>query len=160
MATRTTKRRRTSVPSSTTTRRKTGQPHALDRRRVLATVGIGASGLFLTACGGSSGSGRSTDLGDAGGDGPQDYSVLFAEFEPADEPNGDPAMVDWPGWMDDLDPEIKQLYEFQLVNGELMRWMPCFCGCHLEDGHRNNRDCYVDTVNPDGSVVFDRMAPT
>ncbi len=37
--------------------------------------------------------------------------------------------------------------------------MPSFCGCG-GDGQRNNRDCYVTSVNPDGSVVFDAMAPT
>jgi len=56
-----------------------------------------------------------------------------------------------------LDVEQTGLYEFQVVNGDLMRWMPCFCGCHRSDGHRNNRDCYVEAVNPDGScptVIF------
>jgi hypothetical protein len=57
--------------------------------------------------------------------------------------------------MDRFDPEVKELYAFQVENGDLMRFMPCFCGCHLEDGHRSNRDCYVEAVNPDGSVVFD-----
>ena len=41
-----------------------------------------------------------------------------------------------------------------------MRYIPCFCGCGLNDGHRSNRDCYVSRVNSDGSVVFDSMAPT
>ena len=89
-----------------------------------------------------------------------DYSPRFAAFEPAEEPNADPAKVVWPPWMDRYPAEVKRLYEFQLVNGELMKYMPCFCGCNAEDGHRNNRDCYVEEVKPDGSVVFDRMAPT
>jgi hypothetical protein len=59
-----------------------------------------------------------------------------------------------------FDPEVKRLYEFQIVNGPLMRYMPCFCGCGQTAEHRGNRDCYVKAVNPDGSVVFDSMAPT
>lgn len=133
-------------------------------------------GMVLTGCGGSQlVSGPPTQAPQTATTGPAtppsatladeleglvDYSARFAQYEPADEPNGDLAKVVWPQWLLDLDPEIKQLYEFQILNGPLMRYMPCFCGCQNEDGHRNNRNCYVDTVNPDGSVVFDSMAPT
>ena len=55
---------------------------------------------------------------------------------------------------------LRRRLAFQVSNGALMRYMPCFCGCQWEDDHRNNRDCYIDRVNPDGSVVFDAMAPT
>ena len=91
---------------------------------------------------------------------PVDFAERFAAFAPAEEPNGDLSRVTWPDWLDRFDPEVRGLYAFQVVNGDLMRWMPCFCGCHRGDGHRNNRDCYVEAVNPDGSVVFDSMAPT
>lgn len=57
-------------------------------------------------------------------------------------------------------PELRRLYEFQIINGDLMRYMPCFCGCFTEAGHRSSRDCFVQRVNPDGSVVLDPMAPT
>jgi hypothetical protein len=89
-----------------------------------------------------------------------DFSARFAGFEAADEPNADPSKVVWPAFLARATPELRALYEFQLVNGELMRYMPCFCGCQNEDGHVNNRDCYIDTVHPDGSVTFDAMAPT
>lgn len=125
------------------------------RRRVLQALGMGAAGVVLGGCGGVTGR-----PGDGGGGGATDFSTRFAAFEPADEPNGDPSKVVWPDWMDRFDPEVKELYAFQVEHGDLMRWMPCFCGCHLEDGHRSNRDCYVEAVNPDGSVVFDSMAPT
>ena len=89
-----------------------------------------------------------------------DFSERFARYEPADEPNGDLGKVVWPDYVLDAPPEVKQLYEFQVTNGELMRYMPCFCGCGGNAGHRSNRDCYVQRVNADGSVVFDAMAPT
>lgn len=125
------------------------------RRRVLQTLGLGAAGVVLGGCGGVAGR-----PGGGEGGGATDFSARFAGFAPADEPNGDLAKVVWPDWLDRFDPEVRRLYEFQVENGDLMRWMPCFCGCHLEDGHRSNRDCYVEAVNPDGSVVFDSMAPT
>jgi hypothetical protein len=93
-------------------------------------------------------------------DAPQvDFSARFAGFPVADEPNGDLARVVWPEWIEQAPGDVKRLYEFQVVNGDLMRYMPCFCGCGRE-GHKSNRDCYVREVRPDGSVVFDDMAPT
>jgi len=89
-----------------------------------------------------------------------DFSARFAGFEVADEPNGDLAEVVWPDYVTDAGPEVQALYEFQITHGEVMRYMPCFCGCGQNAGHRNNRDCYIKSVNPDGSVVFDPMAPT
>ncbi len=138
--------------------RRHGTPQT--RRRFLSTVSIGTMGAVLAGCGGtqivtppqSGGEDSTADL--------PDYSARFAEFAAADEPNGDLSKVVWPEWMAQFDPEVKRLYEFQILNGPLMRYMPCFCGCHLVDGHQNNRDCYVKSINPDGSVVFDSMAPT
>lgn len=132
----------------------------LSRRRLLGLLSLAAAGVTLTAC-------RAGDVGfrpaPTTGDGapaPADFAARFAGFEPAEEPNGDLAKVVWPEWMAQFEPEVKRLYAFQVENGDLMRYMPCFCGCQWEDGHRSNRDCYVERVNPDGSVVFDTMAPT
>jgi hypothetical protein len=91
---------------------------------------------------------------------PQDFSARFAAYEPAPEPNGDLKKVVWPDYVLNGGAEVRQLYEFQVTHGELMRYMPCFCGCGQNAGHRSNRDCYIRRVNPDGSVVFDSMAPT
>jgi Protein of unknown function with PCYCGC motif len=89
-----------------------------------------------------------------------DLSSRFAQYKAAPEPNGNLAKVVWPKFVLDAGPEVKRLYKFQVTHGELMRYMPCFCGCGDFAGHRSNRDCYVRRVNRDGSVVFDDMAPT
>jgi hypothetical protein len=89
-----------------------------------------------------------------------DFSARFATYEVAREPNGDLSKVAWPDYVLGAGPEVKRLYEFQVTHGELMRYMPCYCGCGQNAGHRNNRDCYIRRVNADGSVVFDAMAPT
>jgi hypothetical protein len=124
----------------------------LTRRRVAAVLGAAAVSTALTGClGGSKQSPGGTV---------EDFSARFAGFEPDDEPNGDLSKVTWPNFILRAGGDIRELYEFQILNGDLMRYMPCFCGCHREDGHRSNRDCYVEMVNPDGSVVFDAMAPT
>ena len=127
----------------------------VSRRRFLV-IGLASVGVAVTtaACGSSSngaaGPNRATD----------DFSGRFAQYDVADEPNGDLSKVVWPAFVTAAGPEVRRLYEFQITHGELMRYMPCFCGCGQNAGHRNNRDCYVKQVNADGSVVLDSMAPT
>ncbi len=89
-----------------------------------------------------------------------DFSARFARFEAAEEPDGDLAKVVWPAFVTEAGPEVQRLYEFQITNGGIMRYMPCFCGCGQGAEHRNNRDCYVRGINADRSVVLDSMAPT
>jgi hypothetical protein len=137
-------------------------PMLLSRRRLVGLCGAAATATILTACQGESES--QSGGGHAGGEtvaqSPPDYAARFAHFEPADAPDGDLAMVDWPDFVLTSPPEVQDLYAFHVTNGGLMRFMPCFCGCNGGSGHRNNRDCYIDTVHPDGSVTFDAMAPT
>jgi Protein of unknown function with PCYCGC motif len=132
------------------------QAGSISRRHALRLIGVGTAGVALAGCGGATSgptSGSDASVEEV------DYAARFAGFAPADEPDGDLSKVIWPDFVTEAGPEVRRLYEFQVVNGELMRWMPCFCGCG-QDGHRNNRDCYVRAVNADGSVVFDAMAPT
>lgn len=129
----------------------------LNRRGALALLGLGAAAVVLSACredGGERSDARSDNAGGA-----TNFAARFAKYEPAEEPDGDPTKVVRPAFVLQAGPEVQRLYEFQLTNGELMRYMPCFCGCGAS-GHRNNRDCYIKAVNADGSVVFDAMAPT
>ena len=127
----------------------------VSRRRFLelglATVGASA---LASACSTSSDRSRTKEGA------PQDFSARFAQYQPADEPNGDLSKVVWPTFVIEAGPEVKRLYEFQVTHGEVMRYMPCFCGCGQNAGHRSNRDCYVKAVRANGSVVFDSMAPT
>ena len=132
---------------------------SLSRRHFLAVCGVATAGL-MSACGNSDES--STIQPDTVLSHPisAEYEHLFAGFEPADEPDGDPSMVTWPEFVTSSPPEIRALYEFHVTNGEIMRYMPCFCGCNASSGHHNNRDCYISAVHADGSVTFDAMAPT
>ena len=133
------------------------EPPKLPRRRALSVLGLGAFGLAVAAC--DPGSQRPQAAPTPTGSAASDFSARFAAYEAADEPNGDLTRVVWPAFVTRAGPEVQRLYEFQIQHGELMRYMPCFCGCG-GDGHRNNRDCYVKAVNSDGSVVLDSMAPT
>ena len=127
----------------------------LTRRRFLVLGAASVATVGAGACSSRNPSGSSGAPGAA-----TDYSARFAAFEPAVEPNGDLSKVVWPDFVTAAGPDVQRLYEFQITHGELMRYMPCFCGCGKDAGHRSNRDCYVKAVNADGSVVFDSMAPT
>jgi hypothetical protein len=144
----------------------------MTRRRVLGLVAGGAAAL-VAGCGqrGSDAASGFAPAGSSASQGaparaswrdvqPVDFSARFVAFPVADEPNADPAKVAWPDWITRAGGDVKRLYEFQLANGELMRYMPCFCGCGRTSAHKSNRDCYVREVRSDGSVVFDDMAPT
>ena len=56
----------------------------------------------------------------------------------------------------DAHPAIRDAYLFALAHPEVLRYMPCYCGCE-EVGHRSNVDCFIDAVQPDGTVLIDEM---
>ena len=126
---------------------------------LIALLLVAGGGAWLTTRGGDS-PGTAQSPNTTPSPTTTDLSARFAGYKPAREPNGDLSQVDWPDFVLAAGSEVKRLYAFQIENGELMRYMPCFCGCGQNAGHRNNRDCYVKRVNPDGSVVLDPMAPT
>ena len=129
-------------------------------RRQFATWGLGS--IAIAAIGSSCSSTPSETSRQPAGTGgeSEDFSSRFSGFTADDEPNGDMSKVVWPSFVTDGGSEVQQLYEFQITHGELMRYIPCFCGCGRNAGHNSNRDCYVKSVGSDGSVEFDSMAPT
>ena len=56
-----------------------------------------------------------------------------------------------------LPEEVQEAYRFAVANPEVLAVIPCYCGCG-QAGHKNNRMCYVQSENPDGTVVFDDHA--
>lgn len=49
-------------------------------------------------------------------------------------------------------------YRFSLANpGRVLNYIPCFCGC-VYHGDTNNRDCYIDGFDGQGSPIFDPHA--
>lgn len=53
--------------------------------------------------------------------------------------------------------EVREAYRFAIANREILRYIPCYCGCGSE-GHTSNASCYVkDSSTPD-KLEFDRMS--
>lgn len=53
--------------------------------------------------------------------------------------------------------EVRVAYRFAIANREILRYVPCYCGCGHE-GHASNASCYVKDDSTPGNPVFDRMS--
>ena len=50
-------------------------------------------------------------------------------------------------------PVVREAYRFAIANPEVLSKIPCYCGCGAMD-HDSNLDCFVESIEPDGSIVF------
>ena len=44
--------------------------------------------------------------------------------------------------------DTAELYQFARDRGDVLRWMPCTCGC-AQLGHDSNRACYIKSSSPE-----------
>ena len=52
---------------------------------------------------------------------------------------------------------VRQAYQFAVANPDLLKQIPCYCGCGAV-GHTSNLGCYVKEYKADSSLVFDDHA--
>jgi len=52
---------------------------------------------------------------------------------------------------------VRQAYQFNVANPDVMTQIPCYCGCGSM-GHTSNYSCYVSSVDANGTVNFDTHA--
>lgn len=58
----------------------------------------------------------------------------------------------------DAPANVKEAYRFAVANPELMKEIPCFCGC-VAGGHTSNYACYVnEDGSPAGILQYDDHA--
>ena len=67
-----------------------------------------------------------------------------------------PDRDEWPDVFHEQDAEVQAMYRYAVANREVLRWMPCFCGC-VNGGHESNYDCFVDIIDRTGTVP--RVSP-
>jgi hypothetical protein len=53
-------------------------------------------------------------------------------------------------------PAVREAYRFAIANRDILRQIPCYCGCGAE--HPSNAECYIKEVKPNGEIVFDPMS--
>jgi hypothetical protein len=52
---------------------------------------------------------------------------------------------------------VQEAYQFNVANPEIMKDIPCYCGCG-SIGHASNYACYVSHVDDNGTIMFDNHA--
>jgi hypothetical protein len=52
---------------------------------------------------------------------------------------------------------VRQAYQFAAANPDLLKSIPCYCGCGAM-GHTSNYSCYVSGVDAAGKIQFDTHA--
>ena len=66
--------------------------------------------------------------------------------------------VQFPAGMEEADAEILEAYVFAAKHPEVLRYMPCYCGCEdPRTAHESNYDCFIDGIDRSGEVP--RVAP-
>lgn len=68
------------------------------------------------------------------------------------------ASLDWmPEQVKNAPVKVQQAYQFAVANPEIMKQIPCYCGCG-KMGHTSNYSCYVSGVDANGKVKYDTHA--
>ena len=52
---------------------------------------------------------------------------------------------------------VQQAYQFAAANPDVMKGVPCYCGCG-NIGHTSNYSCYVQGSDANGKLAFDNHA--
>ncbi len=52
---------------------------------------------------------------------------------------------------------VQEAYQFASINPDVMKDIPCYCGCG-DIGHTSNYDCYASDVDTQGKITFDNHA--
>ena len=52
---------------------------------------------------------------------------------------------------------VQQAYQFSVANPDVLKQIPCYCGCG-DMGHTSNYACYVSGTNADGTLKYDPHA--
>jgi hypothetical protein len=52
---------------------------------------------------------------------------------------------------------VQEAYQFNVANPDIMKDIPCYCGCG-NIGHTSNYDCYVSDADSEGKITFDNHA--
>jgi hypothetical protein len=52
---------------------------------------------------------------------------------------------------------VQQAYQFAAANPEMMKQVPCYCGCG-DIGHTSNYACYISGADSTGELIFDSHA--
>jgi hypothetical protein len=58
-----------------------------------------------------------------------------------------------PDYVQNAAPEVQVAYQYAIDHPDILRQIPCYCGCDKTLGHNHNLACYITAFNGDGSVA-------
>ncbi len=58
-----------------------------------------------------------------------------------------------PEFVQTASPAVQNAYLYAIAHPDILREIPCYCGCMKALGHRHNLDCYVTKFEADGSIA-------
>jgi hypothetical protein len=67
------------------------------------------------------------------------------------------SMDGMPGEVKSAPTIVQQAYQFAAANPDVMKQIPCYCGCGAM-GHTSNYACYVSGVDENGTITYDSHA--
>jgi hypothetical protein len=53
--------------------------------------------------------------------------------------------------------DVREAYRFAIANRDILRYIPCYCGCG-EQGHTSNASCYFEDNSTPEKLIFERMS--
>ena len=60
-----------------------------------------------------------------------------------------------PSFLADKPKEMQMVYEAAGKAADLLDYIPCYCGCGESAGHLSSKNCFVNGIREDGTVVWD-----
>ncbi|MFN7035944.1 MAG: PCYCGC motif-containing (lipo)protein [Bellilinea sp.] len=67
------------------------------------------------------------------------------------------SLAQMPAEVQDSPVSVQEAYRFTVANPDVMKQIPCYCGCDAI-GHTSNYACYVKDGSSSGSITFDTHA--
>lgn len=60
-----------------------------------------------------------------------------------------------PAFLENQSEDMQLVYQAAAKAHDILKWMPCYCGCGDSAGHRDNFNCFVHEIKENGEVVWD-----
>ncbi|WP_308639777.1 PCYCGC motif-containing (lipo)protein [Paenibacillus silvisoli] len=60
-----------------------------------------------------------------------------------------------PAFLDSASEQVRLAYSVAAGVSDTLSSIPCYCGCGDSAGHRSNLNCFIQDIQPDGTVVWD-----
>ncbi|MEA2661737.1 MAG: hypothetical protein QOH08_1309 [Chloroflexota bacterium] len=61
----------------------------------------------------------------------------------------------WPARYRQAPQAVRDAYAFAAGHEAELRYIPCFCGCGISAGHKDNFDCFIKAETLPGTVILD-----